>query len=242
MCGRYTLTQEQEALQVALGVEGLVHPRPRYNIAPTQEAPVLFLKEGALRAHELRWGLIPSWARDPTVGNRLINARSETAHEKPSFRSAFRRGRCLVPADGFYEWQKGPGGKRPFWVHLEDHSPFTMAGLAERWRSPQGQVVETFTILTTQASSTIEEIHHRMPVIISPSRRREWLHPGTELERLRALLGPYLSEDGGDDPSLAVREVSSRVNSPRNDDPGCLEPAPDPGDDLPLFQQAPGED
>ena len=240
MCGRYTLTQDQEALQVALGVEGLVHPRPRFNIAPSQEAPVIRWEDGGSQGTRLRWGLIPSWARDPAIGNRLINARSETAHEKPSFRAAFRKGRCLVPADGFFEWKKGPGGKRPYWVHLTTQEPFTLAGLSEAWRSPEGEYLETFTILTTEAAPSIREIHHRMPVILPPHRREEWLDPATKVECLQAILDSQAFEDGEAAPLLAAREVSSRVNSPANDDPACLEPAPPPGGDLPLFAQGPG--
>lgn len=237
MCGRYTLTQDQEALQVALGIEGLIHPRPRYNVAPSQEMPALIRGEDGAAPARLRWGLIPSWARDPAIANRLINARAETAHSKPSFRSAFRSGRCLIPADGFFEWLKGPGGKRPFRVHLESEEPFTLAGLAERWESPSGEVIETFTILTTDASESISGIHPRMPVILAPEERDPWLNPSTDPDRLRALLRPYPDPGPGHPGALAVQEVSTRVNSPAHDDPGCLAPPSPPGHDLPLFRE-----
>jgi putative SOS response-associated peptidase YedK len=217
MCGRYTLTAEQEALQVALGVEGLVHPTPRYNIAPTQEVPVIVAPEGRLEGRTLRWGLVPSWAKDPSIGNRMINARSETAAEKPSFRGPFRRSRCLIPADGFYEWRKEEAGKVPFWIHMEDQGPFTMAGLWDRWRDPHGASLETFTILTTEPNELLRPIHDRMPVILGPEDRRAWLDPRASIEGLKALLRPHPAGP------MAVREVSTRVNSPTNDDRACIQ-------------------
>jgi putative SOS response-associated peptidase YedK len=219
MCGRYTLTAEQEALQVALGVEGLVHPRPRYNIAPTQEVPVVVAPGGRPEGRTLRWGLVPSWARDPAIGNRMINARSETAAEKPSFRGPFRRSRCLVPADGFYEWRKEEAGKVPFWIHMEDQAPFTIAGLWDRWRGPDRENLETFTILTTEPNELLRPIHDRMPVILGTEHREAWLDPRASVDDLKALLGPHPSGP------MAVREVTTRVNSPRNDDPACIEAA-----------------
>jgi putative SOS response-associated peptidase YedK len=217
MCGRYTLTIEEEALQVALGVEGLLHPEPRYNIAPTQNAPVVFREGGECVSRPHRWGLVPSWAKDPGIGNRMINARSETAHEKPSFRSAFRSGRCLIPADGFYEWKAEGGRKIPFWIHLESRELFTFAGLRERWSPPGGPPLETFTILTTASNDFLRPLHDRMPVILPPEVRDLWLDPAADRDELRRILLPF-PED-----SMAAREVSMRVNSPRNDDPGCLE-------------------
>ncbi len=228
MCGRYSLTTEQEALAVALGVEGLVHPTPRYNIAPTQQVPVLSWGDGSGRAGTLqagvqRWGLVPSWAESPSSGAPLINARSETAHRKPSFREPFRRSRCLVPADGFFEWVSGAGGKVPFWIHRPDRAPFTFAGLSDAWRSPEGEVVESFTILTTEADDALRRIHHRMPVVIEERRRAEWLDPEASLEGLRAVLAGARSE------GLVTTEVSTRVNSPANDDPDCVVPVEDSG-------------
>lgn len=233
MCGRFTLTIDQEALQVALGVEGLVHPRPRYNIAPSQEVPAVVGDEGEPAGRLLRWGLVPSWASDPAIGNRLVNARSETAHAKPAFREAFRRGRCLVPADGFYEWQKGPGGKTPWWVHRQDRRVFTFAGLSEEWSSPEGDTLRSFTILTTDATEELRTIHDRMPVVLAPEARARWLDPGAAPEELRGLLVPARSEP------LAARRVTRRVNSPAHDDPSCIEPPGPPGADLPLFRDAP---
>lgn len=230
MCGRYTLTIEQEALQVALGVEGLLHPAPRFNVAPSQKMPAVTAPEGDWRSATLRWGLVPFWAKEPSIGNRLINARCETAHEKPAFRQAFRQRRCLIPADGFYEWNKEPGGKRPFWIHLEDPGVFTMAGLWERWTPKDGdEALETFTILTTDANELLRPIHPRMPVILAEEDRARWLDPAADQETLRSLLGPAPA------PWFGVREVTTRVNSPANDDPGCLDPPAGPGEGLPLF-------
>ncbi len=227
MCGRYTLTIEQEALQVALGIEGLFHPAPRYNIAPTQQAPVIFHEEGRTVSTAMRWGLVPSWAKELSIGNRMINARSETVHEKPSFRSAFRVGRCLIPADGFFEWKAEERGKIPFWIHLESGEPFTFAGLRESWRSPEGESVNTFTILTTRANDFLRPLHERMPVILPPEARGVWLAPSEDPGALQRLMVPF------PDVPLAVREVSTRVNSPRNDDAACIHPElPDAGNDL----------
>ncbi|TVP54764.1 MAG: SOS response-associated peptidase [Gemmatimonadales bacterium] len=233
MCGRYSLTTEQEALAVALGVEGLVHPVPRYNIAPTQRVPVLLGRDGSgragtgragtLEAGVQRWGLVPSWAESPSSGVPLINARSETAHRKPSFREPFRRSRCLVPADGFFEWVSGAGGKVPYWIHRPDRVPFTFAGLSDEWRSPEGEILASFTILTTEADETLRPIHHRMPVVIDEDRREEWLDPEASLVGLRAILSEATSA------GMVTTEVSTRVNSPANDDPECLVPAEDSG-------------
>ena len=239
MCGRFTLTVDQEALAAALAVEGLVHPHPRWNIAPSQETPALVHTEEGIRGARLRWGLVPFWAGDPAIGNRLINARSETAHQKPSFRNAFRRGRCLIPADGFYEWQKQNGAKVPWWIHPEvpegeaDPSSriLTFAGLSERWEGEEGEVLRTFTILTADASESIRALHHRMPVVIPRALRARWLEPGAEVDELREFLA------AGPDRPWAAREVSTRVNSPANDDPSLLEPPGPPGSDLPLFER-----
>lgn len=211
MCGRYSLTVDQEALSAALGVEGLLHPRPRYNIAPTQEIPIIV--HGPV-GRTSRWGLVPPWG-----DGLLINARSETAHRKPSFRSAFREGRCLIPADGFFEWEKQGVTKVPYWIH--DSEPFTFAGLAERTVGEGGEVEDTHTILTTDADERLRPIHDRMPVILAPDERRRWLDPGTELEELREMLAGRRSD------GLEIRRVSTRVNSAHNDDPACLEPESD---------------
>ncbi len=176
----------------------------------------------------LRWGLIPSWARDPAMGSRLINARSETVAEKPAFRSAFRRRRCLVPADGFYEWKREGvaagerSSKTPYWIHMASREPFAFAGLWERWDPREGPPVHTFTILTTEASAALRHIHPRMPVILPPAVWGKWLDTALEDPHPKDFFRPL--PDG----SLEAQPVSTLVNSPRNDDPSCIEPAAQP--------------
>ena len=170
----------------------------------------------------LKWGLVPFWADDPKIGNRMINARAETVAKKPAFRQAFRRRRCLVPADGFFEWNKGPSDgkkptKTPYWIHRADGAPFVMAGLWERWEPENGSALHTFTILTTDAVPEIRDIHQRMPVILPEKAADAWLAADTSAEDLVSLLGPY-----GE--GLRFHPVSSVVNSPRNDSPECIEP------------------
>lgn len=219
MCGRFTLTSDPAQLSVEFG--GLVLPddyRPRYNIAPTQNVLAVVAGPEGLRAGWLRWGLIPHWAKDPTIGNRLINARAETIAEKPAFRSAFQRRRCLIVADGFYEWARTPAGKRPMWIHLQSRRPFAFAGLWERWVSPEGEEVKSCTIVTTDANPFLRTIHDRMPVILPEPERGRWLDPSQDATSLLELLAPYPSDD------LAAYEVSTLVNSPSNDMPELIEP------------------
>ena len=171
----------------------------------------------------LRWGLIPSWAKEPSIGSRMINARSETVAEKPAFRRAFLRRRCLVPADGFFEWKKeeGEGAKKspktPHWIHPASEKPFAMAGLWEKWAPTDGEPMYTFTILTTEAVPSIRGIHPRMPVILPPGAYEGWLDPDASSEDLLSVLQPY----GGE---MRAHPVSSLVNSPRNDFPECIKP------------------
>jgi putative SOS response-associated peptidase YedK len=226
MCGRYTLTVPLSNLVDAFDVPPPDFDYlPRYNIAPTQEAPVIAQGEKGRRMGLLRWGLVPSWAKDPRMGSRLINARSETVARKPSFRSAFRSRRCLIPADGFYEWKRegegtgGRQGKVPFWIHLDTGEPITFAGLWERWVSEGSTPLFTFTILTTEAAPGIAHIHPRMPVILEAEEREIWLDPERETEDLERVLRPFRS------PVLQAHPVSTLVNSPRNDTPACIEPA-----------------
>jgi putative SOS response-associated peptidase YedK len=224
VCGRYTLTASLPDLvdifDVALPE---FHYSPRYNIAPTQDAPVVARDSGGRRMGLLRWGLIPSWARDPGMGSRLINARSETVAEKPAFRRAFQGRRCLVPADGFFEWKEegespaGKGTKQPYWIHLATREPFAFAGLWERWAPPKGDPLHSFTILTMEATEPIRGIHPRMPVILPPEAWDRWLDPEAGAEELLGLLGPSIRVD------LRAHPVATLVNSPRNDTPGCIE-------------------
>lgn len=215
------MTTSAEELVPAFGLEQLPLLAPRYNIAPTQEvaAVLAVLKQGGQRQLQmLRWGLIPSWARDHRIGNRLINARSETAAHKPAFRSAFRKHRCLVLADGFYEWRRKGQQRQPYLIRMSDGSPFGIAGLWEQWVDPEdGEVVQSCTLLTTGPNDVLEPIHDRMPVIILPRDYDLWLDPEvTDPELLKPLLAPH-------DPALMMAyPVSTRVNSPRHDDADCL--------------------
>jgi putative SOS response-associated peptidase YedK len=218
VCGRYTLRTPVETLAEEFGITGPLPEVPtRFNVAPTQEVAAV-LEEGEQRKLEmLRWGLIPSWADDPAIGNRMINARSETAAQKPSFRSAFRKRRCLVLADGFYEWQKTASGKQPYYIRMGDGSPFAFAGLWESW-GKHGKEVRSCTILTTEANGLVGEIHHRMPVILPAEEYDLWLDPDMgEAEPLLDLLMPY------PDDVMEAYPVSRFVNSPSNDSEQCVE-------------------
>jgi putative SOS response-associated peptidase YedK len=221
MCGRFTLSTRPAAVATLLNLVTVPELPARYNVAPSQ--PVAAARAGADRPtlSLLRWGLIPSWAKDPKIAFALINARSETVAEKPAFRTAFRQRRCLVPADGFYEWRKVGKAKQAIHFRPRDGQPFAFAGLWERWRPLDGgDPVETCTILTTTANNLVRPVHDRMPVILSPNDFARWLDPTYQrVEGLTPLLAPAPA-DGWE----AV-PVGPRVNSPRADDPGCVEPA-----------------
>jgi putative SOS response-associated peptidase YedK len=221
MCGRYSITTPVEALRRLFGFAGPARNlAARYNVAPRQDVPVVRAAGDGVRALAmLRWGLVPSWAKDPGIGDRLINARSETAHEKPSFRAAFKSRRCILPADGFYEWKKEGGVKQPYRICLDDGGPFGLAGLWERWSDPAGGVLETCAILTTEANAQVRPIHHRMPVILDPGDHAAWLDAdGIDTVAARALARPF--EEG----RLVAYPVSRHVNAARNDDAACIEP------------------
>jgi putative SOS response-associated peptidase YedK len=195
--------------------------KPRYNIAPTQPVVGVRVPEsGAPRELAVfTWGLVPFWAKDPKIGSRMINARSETAAEKPSFRAAFKRRRCLVIADGFYEWQKVNGAKQPHFIHLTGRRPFGIAGLWEHWESEEGSVIESCTLLTTEPNELLRPLHNRMPVILKPEDYDLWLDPGVQsADRLQPLLKAYAAEE------MEHFAVSRFVNSPHNDGPACIEP------------------
>lgn len=224
MCGRYTLSVPLSNLVDVFDISPPEFDyRPRYNIAPTQEVPVIARDEQGRRMGLLRWGLVPSWAKDPGIGSRMINARSETVARKPAFRSALRHRRCLVPADGFYEWKKvgeGKGGrpaKTPFWIHHGGGKLFAFAGLWERWQPGNGSPLYTFTILTTEAAPGIRHIHPRMPVILPGPTRSDWLDPNSDPVNLLESLGDLPAVP------LHAHPVSSLVNSPGNDSPACIE-------------------
>jgi putative SOS response-associated peptidase YedK len=219
MCGRFTLIAPAPVLADFFGLAEVPALVPRYNIAPTQ--PVLAVRgaedDSAPRAASLRWGLIPSWARDPRIAHTLLNARSETAADKPAFRAALRRRRCLVPADGFYEWLRQGRAKQPFCFRLADDRPFAFAGLWERWQDPGGSPLETCTILTTEANDLVRAVHERMPVILPASAHALWLDPRVQdPERLRPLLGPYPAD------RMRAFPVSPWVSDPKHEDARCL--------------------
>ncbi len=219
MCGRYALYGPVSRLRGHFDVDfdaiGFV---PRYNVAPQQFAPIVRERDGAREVAMLRWGLLPSWAKDPAIATRLIQARVETAAEKPAFRSAFKARRCLVPADAFYEWAQTPAGKQPYLVRLRSGEPLALAGLWERWRGPDGEVLDTYTILTTDANALIAPLHERMPVILPPESWALWLNPARTPQQVLPLALPYPA------PALAMHPVARRVGNVRNDDPGLIEP------------------
>lgn len=220
MCGRFTLRVSPEQIAALFSVEQMPPLAPRYNIAPTQ--PVLAIRDSyagnGREATFLNWGLIPSWSTDPGIGSRMINARAETAAEKPSFRAAFKYRRCLIPADGFYEWQKVAGGKQPQLIGMKDGSPFGFAGLWEHWER-EGSVIESCTILTTEPNDLLASVHNRMPVILHPEDYEEWLDRTIQkADPLLHLLRPFPAEQ------MSYRPVSTHVNNPRNEDPACVAP------------------
>ena len=216
MCGRYVLSQTGNLPSVFEISETRIPPR--YNIAPTQQAPVVRLdSDDRRRLDNLRWGLVPPWAAKPGSGPPLINARSETVSRKPAFRDAFSSRRCLVPANGFYEWKKTPGGKQPHWIGLSDQSLFAFAGLWESYQQA-GSELESFTIMTCDANNLVAEIHDRMPVILAQENFESWLDPGARSTDLHPLLTPFPAH------LMKTFQVSRLVNSPRNDDARCIEP------------------
>lgn len=223
MCGRFTLAVDPAELQDAfpwVSIPGSQHLTPRYNVAPTQPVAVV-ANDGRNTLDFFLWGLIPSWAKDPEIGSRMINARAETLAEKPSFRAAFRRRRCLILADGFYEWKLSPEGKSkiPMRITLVTGKPFALAGLWELWNAPDGSRINSCTIITTEPNSLMAHIHNRMPVILPETDYGQWLDPAEQRPKtLQPLLRPY-------DPALMkAYPVSRLVNKPDNDTPACIQP------------------
>lgn len=227
MCGRFTLHVSPEEIAEHFGVEAPERLADRYNIAPTQPVGIVRLdRSGLEREWQLvHWGLIPSWSKDPNVGSRMINARGETVAEKPSFRAAFRRRRCLVPADGFYEWKRTGSSKQPYFIYLKSDAPFAFAGLWEIWTGPDGSELESCTIITTEPNELMADLHDRMPVILSPDDYAEWLGTGKdstakELEQIRHLIRPL------DAKLMGAHPVSTRVNSPMQEGSSLIAPLP----------------
>ncbi len=227
MCGRYTLSTPPEVVAELFDLIEIPSYPPRFNLAPTQQAPVvrMLAPAGGRRLDLLRWGLVPYWAKEAAIGNRMINARSEGVAEKPAYRSSFKKKRCLVVTDGFFEWQKqGKGPKQPYLIRRKDRQPFAFAGLWSSWKDPErgdrgGEPLETFTILTTSPNEAVRTIHDRMPVILDRGAFDLWLDPAVDdAERLQALLTASPAED------LELVPVSRAVNSPAYDGPECIAP------------------
>ncbi|WP_085556369.1 SOS response-associated peptidase [Azospirillum agricola] len=224
------LTTPVSELQRIFGVPDKPNLKARWNVAPTQDIPIVREEEDGRRLALARWGLVPHWAADPAIGARMINARAESAAEKPAFREALRRRRCLVPLDGFYEWTAAGPRRQGHVIRRRDRAPFALAGLWEIWRGPKGgpppeRPLESVTIVTTTANATLSALHERMPVVLDPADWERWLDPAAPLPAVQALLRP------APDDWLEVAVVGPRVNSVRNDDPSCLDPpSPQPPD------------
>lgn len=221
MCGRYELHSTPAAIALAFGLGRPPDVRARYNVAPMTDVPIVRLNaDGERELVRVRWGLVPRWAKDTSIGNKLINARGETIAEKPSFRMAYRRHRCLLPADGFYEWRAAGGEharKQPLHIGMKDGALFAMGGLYERWLSPEGEVLDTCTIVTTPANELLRPVHDRMPMIVAARDYGRWLDPADA--GVAELIAPYPSAE------MAYYPISARVNSVRHDDPGLIERA-----------------
>lgn len=224
MCGRFALMTDPATIAGIFQLDAIPAPlaSPRYNIAPGQSILAIRQPSACRVAASLRWGLIPFWATDPSIANRLINARADTLAAKPAFRSAYQSRRCLIPADGFYEWQRHGPQRQPFFFQAPDHQLLALAALWERWLDPAGQNLETCTIITTSANAIVSPLHDRMPVILPPASWNLWLTPDTPLSALDPLLIPAPAN------ALQARPVSRLVNRFGQDSPACLDPAPAP--------------
>jgi len=222
MCGRYAITTAPEAIRQLFGYPDQPNFPPRYNVAPTQPVPIVRMVEGNRQLALVRWGLIPAWVKDPRGFTLLINARGESVLEKPAFRNAMKRRRCLFPADGFYEWKREGEKKRPYFVRLKSGQPMAFAGVWESWMGPNGEEQETAAIVTTTASRSIAHIHDRMPVIVPPDAFDFWLDPNVDAQTAAAVIQPAR------DALLEAYEVSSAVNRTANDSPMLIEPLREP--------------
>ena len=222
MCGRFVITSPPAALREMFGYAEQPNFPPRHNIVPTQPIPVVIVENGARHFRLMRWGFLPAWVKDPRGFTLLINARAETVADKPAFKNAIKRRRCLIPADGYYEWHTADGRKRPFFIHRRDGEPFGLAGLAETWIGPNGEELDTVAIVTAAASPDLAVLHHRVPVTIAPDDFARWLDCAAfEVEAAMALL--HAPEEG----EFAWHEVSTRVNRVVNDDAQLILPITD---------------
>ena len=218
MCGRFTLHIDIKTIAEQFGVPATLETSPRYNIAPTQEV-VSIMHNGTSHLALLRWGLIPSWAKDESIGSKMINARAETLTEKPSFKGLLRSKRCMIIADGFYEWRKENGLKTPMYITLKSGEPFAFAGLWDQWKNPEGQQIRTCTIITTEPNDVLVPIHNRMPAILVPDAYELWLDPDVRDEHaLSYWLSPYPAEE------MTARPVSRQVNDPKHESPELIAP------------------
>ena len=219
MCGRFSLAATGEEVAAHYQLPEVPFVAPRYNVAPTQPVAAVRLNQSGERELTFfQWGLIPSWAKDPAMGSKMINARAETAAEKPAFRAAFKRRRCLLPSTGFYEWLQLEGRKQPMYIHPTDDKSRSLAGWREMWPDPEGGLRAPGTILPTTPKALMESIHNRMPVVLDPLDYATWLDPETAADQLQHLLRPY------DDDRLAAYPVSTAVNRPQNDNEACIAP------------------
>jgi putative SOS response-associated peptidase YedK len=224
MCGRFTSTRIDKEQLARLGIKAPPEFKPRYNIAPTQNAWIIVAdEEGSPALSQMRWGLVPPWAKEGSMGAKLINARCETLADKPAFRTSFKKRRCLVLADGFYEWKKNAGGKIPIYIRFKTGRPFAFAGLWDRWRGLEGEM-ESFCIITSEPNSLLEDIHDRMPVIVREEDYPCWLDPEAGIKALEPFLKPYAAE------VMECFPVSRLVNSPRHDCLECVQPINEDGD------------
>jgi putative SOS response-associated peptidase YedK len=223
MCGRFALYRNLEDIKEAFNIQQVRwEPEPSYNIAPTQDVAVVVQREEGISLEKMKWGLIPFWAKDPQIGSRMINARSETLSEKPSFKRPFKSQRCLVVADGFFEWATTERGKTPMFIQPKSGRPFGFAGLYDVWAPPEGEAITSCTIVTTRANDFMRPIHDRMPLILPKSRETAWLDPATpRIDEWLSALAPYPGDE------LEALEVSRQVNSPQNNSPECIQPIAD---------------
>lgn len=221
MCGRYAVLGDEDLLEDAFDIEEFTSPiEAKFNIAPTQNIYAILTSGNKRKFGQLKWGLIPTWAKDESMASKMINARSETAHEKPSFSSAFKKRRCLIPAIGYYEWKPGTSSKQPYFITFKDRRLFAFAGLWEKWKNPQtGENVFTGTILTTDSNELTKSVHHRMPVILDKSDYEKWLDPNfQDIHSLKQMLKPLESQD------LTLYPVSIEVNKVSNNQSYLIEP------------------
>lgn len=218
MCGRFvTIIPYDELKQIFDLIENKYRPDARYNIAPTQLAPIIRSNGEHNALLPMKWGLIPSWSKDQSIASHTINARSETVAEKPAFRHAIKYNRCIVPVSGFYEWSHTGGAKIPHYIYMADNSPMCLAGIWEHWKPSEGEELETFSILTTTSNSLISPLHDRMPVILQPPNYSRWLSKGVHNpHELSDLYQPFPTD------KMAMHEVPSLVNNPRFDSPACI--------------------